>query len=118
MFTKCTCTGRTSPPQMPLVNNTIGNYTSVVITFEQPVYGHECATGYSAEFDQRSERSITTTILVSRLNLCKVTYTFSIVALTSSGVNGEPVSANSSVPDFAGQYPYGIVNVYKIRCCY
>ena len=102
-FTKLSyvLTGRVSAPYAPTLNRTFGDYTSLTLTSQPPLYGHECVIGYTATGPNLERSSNIAMFVITGLNLCQNQYNVSMFARTSTG-NGSEVTVQSSIPDFTG----------------
>ena len=107
-------TGTVSPPHMPTLTRATGNYTSLTLTFQPPLYGYECVTGYGVSGPNIMEQSTTQSVLIPGLDLCRMVYNFSVFAQTANG-NGNIVTVTSSVPDFSG---YICILLYRNKLTY
>ena len=94
-------TGRVSPPHNATLDRPSGDYTSLTLTAQPPLYGHECVIEYTATAQNIDRSSTTAMIVITGLNLCRNVYNVSVFARTSTG-NGSKVTVQSSIPDFAG----------------
>ena len=56
-------TGTVSPPHVPSLTRASGDYNSLTLSFQQPLYGHECVTGYRVSgpniTDQQCQATLT-----------------------------------------------------------
>ena len=86
---------------MATLDRPSGDYTGLTLTYQQPLYGHECVTGYTVTWQGLRNSSNTNTIVISELNLCREVYNFTLFAQTAT-VDGNEVSVINSVPDFTG----------------
>ena len=90
-----------SPPHLPTLNRTSIDYTSLTLTYQPPLYGHECVIGYTVTGPNLERNMNTTMLVITGLNLCRNVYNISMFAHTMTG-NGSEVTVQSSIPDFTG----------------
>ena len=94
-------TGRVSAPYGPTLNRTFGDYTSLTLTSQPPLYGHECVIGYTATGPNLEKSNNIAMFVITGLNLCRNQYNVSIFAQTSTG-NGSETTVQSLIPNFSG----------------
>ena len=65
-------TGTVSSPHIPTLTRASGEYASLTLSFQQPLYGHECVTGYGVSGSNIMEQSTTESMLTPGLDLCRM----------------------------------------------
>ena len=86
---------------MATLERASGDYSGLTLTYQSPLYGHECVNGYTVTWQGLRNSSNTNTIVISQLNLCREVYNFTLFAQTAT-VDGNEVSVINSIPDFTG----------------